>query len=68
MTMSEHIHRLIEVVGPSPTGIDDAIADAAKTVRDTRRFEVVDERGHVEDGRVARFQVTPKIGFTLGGS
>ena len=67
--MSEHTYRLIEVVGSSPTGIDDAIkeaiADAAKTIRNIRWFEVVETRGHVENGTVAHFQVTLKIGFTL---
>ena len=67
--MSEHTYRLIEVVGSSPTGIDDAIkeaiADAAKTIRHIRWFQVVETRGHVEDGKVAHFQVTLKIGFTL---
>ena len=67
--MSEHTYRLIEVVGSSPTGIDDAIkeavADAAKTIRNIRWFQVVETRGHVEDGKVAHFQVTLKIGFTL---
>ncbi len=67
--MSEHTYRLIEVVGSSPTGIDDAIkeaiADASKTLRNIRWFQVVETRGHVEDGKVAHFQVTLKIGFTL---
>jgi flavin-binding protein dodecin len=67
--MSEHTYRLIEVVGSSPTGIDDAIkeaiADASKTVRNIRWFQVVETRGHVENGVVAHFQVTLKIGFTL---
>ena len=67
--MSEHTYRLIEVVGSSPTGIEDAIkeaiADAAKTIRNIRWFEVVETRGHVENDKVAHFQVTLKIGFTL---
>ena len=67
--MSEHTYRLIEVVGSSSTGIDDAIkeaiADASKTVRNIRWFQVVETRGHVDGGAVAHFQVTLKIGFTL---
>ena len=67
--MSEHTYRLIEVVGSSPTGIDDAIkeaiADASKTIRHIRWFQVTETRGHIEDGKVAHFQVTLKIGFTL---
>lgn len=67
--MSEHSYRLIEVVGSSPDGIDaairNAIEDAAKTLRNIHWFEVVETRGHVEEGKVKHFQVTVKIGFTL---
>ena len=67
--MSEHTYRLIEVVGSSPDGVDQAIKnaveDAAKTVRNIHWFEVVETRGHVEDGKVKHFQVTVKLGFTL---
>ncbi|MDX7950325.1 dodecin family protein [Lichenihabitans sp. Uapishka_5] len=67
--MSEHSYRVIEVVGSSPTSADEAIsnavADAAKTLRHIGWFQVVETRGHVTDGRVAHFQVTLKIGFTL---
>ena len=37
----------------------------AKTLRNIYWFQVVETRGHVEDGRIAHFQVTIKIGFTL---
>ena len=67
--MSHHSYRVIEVVGSSPTGIDDAIrnavTDAAKTLRHIGWFQVVETRGHVENGAVAHFQVTLKVGFTL---
>ena len=67
--MSEHSYRLIEVVGSSPNGVDEAVRnaveDAAKTLRNIHWFEVVETRGHVEDGKVKHFQVTVKIGFTL---
>lgn len=67
--MSEHSYRLIEVVGSSPDGVDQAIKnaveDAAKTLRNIHWFEVVETRGHVEEGKVKHFQVTVKIGFTL---
>lgn len=67
--MSEHTYKLLEVVGSSPVSSDEAIrnaiADAAKTVRNIRWFEVVETRGHVEDGKVAHYQVTLKLGFTL---
>jgi flavin-binding protein dodecin len=67
--MSDHTYRVIEVVGSSSSSIEDAIkgavSDAAKTLRNIRWFEIVETRGHVEDGQVQHFQVTLKLGFTL---
>ncbi|CAN7461492.1 dodecin [Rhizobacter sp. LjRoot28] len=67
--MANHVYKLIEVVGSSTSGTDDAIrnaiAAAAKTVRNIDWFEVVETRGHVQDGQVAHFQVTVKVGFRL---
>ena len=67
--MPEHIYKVVELVGSSETSIDDAIrvaiARASETLRHLRWFEVADTRGHIEDGRVAHFQVTLKVGFTL---
>jgi len=37
------------------------------TVRNIKWFCVQDVRGHVEDGKVAHWQVTIKVGFTLEG-
>ena len=68
--MSDNVYKIVEVVGSSPTGIEDAIekaiARASSTLRDIRWFEVKETRGHVENGRVAHYQVTLRIGFTLG--
>lgn len=67
--MSEHIYKVIEVVGSSPTGIEDAIekaiARASSSVQEIRWFEVKETRGHVEGGKVGHYQVTLRIGFTL---
>jgi dodecin len=67
--MSNHVYKLVEIVGTSPSGTDDAIrnaiATAAKTLRRIDWFEVVETRGHVADGQVAHFQVTLKVGFRL---
>ncbi len=67
--MSNHVYKQIELTGSSTTGIEDAIENAvsraAQTVRNMRWFEVVDTRGHIEDGKVAHWQVTIKVGFTL---
>lgn len=67
--MSDHTYKKIELVGSSPTSIEDAVANAlakaGKTVRNMRWFEVTETRGHIEEGKLAHWQVTVKIGFTL---
>ncbi|HSU22084.1 dodecin family protein (plasmid) [Comamonadaceae bacterium OTU4NAUVB1] len=67
--MSNHVYKLLELTGSSPTGIEDAVqtalAKASESVRNIHWFEVVETRGHVEDGKVAHWQVTIKAGFTL---
>jgi dodecin len=63
------VFKVTEVVGTSPVSYADAtraaVEEAAKTVRHMSWFEVVDQRGRIEDGKVAEFQVTIKIGFKL---
>ena len=70
--MSTHVYKVVEIVGSSPDSIDAAIRNAveraAETIHHIGWFEVVETRGHVENGRVAHFQVTLKIGFTLDAS
>lgn len=67
--MSNHVYKSIELTGSSTSGIEDAvntaIARASDTVRNISWFEVVETRGHVQDGKVAYWQVTIKVGFTL---
>ena len=67
--MSDNVYKIIEIVGSSPTGIEDAIEQAigraSSTLEELRWFEVKETRGHVENGRVAHYQVTLRIGFTL---
>ena len=67
--MPEHVYKLVELVGSSTTGSDAAIqiaiATAAKTLRSIDWFQVTETRGHIVDGKVAHWQVTLKIGFTL---
>ena len=67
--MSDHVYKTIELVGSSTRGVEDAvqkaIAKAAQTVRNLRWFQVLDTRGHIEGGKVAHWQVTLKLGFTL---
>ncbi|WP_305907154.1 dodecin [Methylomarinum sp. Ch1-1] len=67
--MSEHVYKKIELTGSSSAGIQQAIENAvekaALTIKNMRWFEVVETRGHIEDGKVAHWQVTIKVGFTI---
>ncbi len=67
--MSDHVYRVTEIVGSSSTGSDDAIRNALERAKQTLRnlewFEVVDTRGHIENGAIGHFQVTVKVGFRL---
>ena len=67
--MSDHVYKLLELTGSSSTSIEDAVRNAieksAKTMRNMHWFQIVETRGHIEGGKVAHWQVTLKIGFTL---
>ncbi|MFL5252139.1 MAG: dodecin [Rhodopila sp.] len=67
--MTEHVYKVVELVGTSEESvtkaIDRAITKASETLRHLGWFEVVQVRGHVEDGKVAHYQVTIKAGFRL---
>src|SRR4051794_39490023 len=69
--MSDHVYKVVELVGSSPSSIEDAIQTAIKradqTLRNLRWFEVLQTRGHVENGEVHHYQVVLKAGFTLEG-
>jgi flavin-binding protein dodecin len=69
LPMDDHVYKIVELVGTSKDGIEDAIRTAIsradQTLRNLRWFEVVQTRGHVEDGEVRHFQVVIKAGFTL---
>lgn len=60
---------MIELTGSSSVSIEEAVgtavAKASETIRNLQWFEVIDTRGHIVDGKVAHWQVTLKIGFTL---
>ncbi|HSD96100.1 MAG TPA: dodecin [Sulfuricaulis sp.] len=67
--MSGHTYKVVELVGSSPQGSDDAIqgaiARAAKTLRNLDWFEVVETRGHLVNGKIAHWQVKIKVGFRM---
>ena len=64
-----HVYKSIELTGSSATSIEDAvstaIAKASDSLRNIQWFTITETRGHVKDGKVAYWQVTLKIGFTL---
>ena len=67
--MSDHVYKVIEIVGSSSKGSDDAIeqaiAKAGESLHHLDWFEVVETRGHIVDNKVAHYQVKVKIGFRL---
>ena len=69
--MQDHVYKVVELVGSSEQSvtqaIDRAIAKASETLRNIGWFEVMNVRGHVENGKVAHYQDTVKVGFTVEG-
>ena len=67
--MSEHTYKMIELVGSSHAGIEEAVKNAvtkaALDEKSLRWFEVLGTRGHIDDGKIAHWQVRGKIGATL---
>ncbi|MEQ8514336.1 MAG: dodecin family protein [Chromatocurvus sp.] len=67
--MSDHVYKVIEVVGSSSKSIEDgvenAIARASETVNNVEWFKVEETRGHVTGGKVGHYQVVLKVGFRL---
>ena len=67
--MSNNIYKTTELVGSSETSVEDAVRNAvrraAKTIHNLKWFEIGEVRGHIDNGEVAHWQVTVKIGFTL---
>lgn len=67
--MSDHVYKIVELVGSSAKGtdaaIENAIGRAAKTLSNLDWFEVTETRGHIKDGKVAHYQVKLQVGFRL---
>jgi flavin-binding protein dodecin len=67
--MTDHVYKVVEVVGTSEESIsraiDRAVLKASSTLRNLGWFEVVHVRGHLEGGKVMHYQVTVKVGFRL---
>ncbi|MGL1832874.1 dodecin [Rhodocyclaceae bacterium SMB388] len=67
--MNDHVYKLVEIVGSSTIGTDDAIQNAidsaGRTIRNMDWFEATEIRGHIADGKIAHYQVKLKIGFRI---
>ncbi|MFJ4550857.1 dodecin [Streptomyces sp. NPDC088817] len=67
--MTDHTYRVMEIVGSSHEGVDQAIRNAitraSQTLRNLDWFEVTQVRGQIEDGRIEHYQVGLKVGFRL---
>ena len=67
--MNEHIYKQVELTGSSQTSVEEAvqnaIAKAAKTLRNIHWFQVIDTRGYIENNSIDYWQVTIKLGFKL---
>ena len=69
--MAGEVYKLVELTGSSDKSISDAIevaiSRASSSLRHLGWFEVTQIRGHIADGKVNRYQVSMKVGFTLEG-
>ena len=67
--MPDRVYKKIELTGTSTTSLEEAIENAivrsSKSIRNMRWFEVVETRGRIDDGKVAEWQVTVKVGFAV---
>ncbi|MEU5995717.1 dodecin [Spirillospora sp. NPDC047418] len=67
--MTDRTYRVTEIVGTSPESVEAAVRNGVRRASETLRhldwFEVREVRGQIEDGEVAHFQVTMKVGFRL---
>lgn len=67
--MTDHTYKVVELVGSSRTNVEDAVANAlsraSKTLHNLRWFQIAETRGLIDNGKVAYWQVTLKVGFTL---
>jgi len=67
--MTERVYKKIEIVGSSSesvsAAIEQAVAKANRTLHNLDWFEVTEMRGRIQDGKIADYQVTLKVGFRL---
>ena len=67
--MTDHVYRVVHLVGSSETSIEAAIkaaiSKASRTVRHMRWFNITETRGHIENNQVSHYQVTLEVGFSV---
>jgi len=67
--MDNHVYKIIEITGTSAISSDEAVSNAVSkastTINNIKWFQVVETRGSVVNGKVDRWQVTIKLGFTM---
>ena len=67
--MDDHVYKKIEITGTSNISSDDAvnnaISRASESIQHLRWYEIVETRGSIKDGKIDRWQVTLKLGFTM---
>ncbi len=67
--MSGETFKLIELVGTSKESFEDAVNSAVKEAANTLKnlcwLEVIEQRGHITDGKVSEYQVKVKVSFKI---
>lgn len=67
--MSDHVYKIVDVVGSSTTSIEDGVQQALTRASDSidhlEWFKIDEVRGNVQDGKVGHYQVVLKLGFRL---
>jgi len=63
------VNKIIEIMGDSPNSWEaaaaEAVAEAAKTVKNIRSVWVQDQSATVKNGKVDRYRVTCKVTFEV---
>jgi hypothetical protein len=67
--LANHIYSITEIAGSSEIShadaIEKAVERASKTLRHLAWLEVKEQRGEIENGKIAHYQVILKIGFRM---
>ena len=66
---ADHTYKVIELVGSSSEGTDQAIRNAldraGETIKNINWFEIREIRGAMQDGEIGWFQVKLGVGFRV---